>query len=136
MTETKVRKGTFVKALNDALDLAMEKHPEMFLIGEDIGEMGGDFGVTRKLWEKYGNEIGPRTSIMILGDARNNYHASESWIIKAMNEKARAVHWLNPEPNSYWDTGDSIVGEYAQYCDGTFEVRNLRQLEGFVDNLA
>ena len=56
MTETKVRKGTFVKALNDALDLAMEKHPEMFLIGEDIGEMGGDFGVTRKLWEKYGNE--------------------------------------------------------------------------------
>ena len=47
-------------------------------------------------WEKYGNEIGPRTSIMILGDARNNYHASESWIIKAMNEKARAVHWLQP----------------------------------------
>ena len=56
MSETNVRKGTFVKALNDALDLAMEKHPEMFLIGEDIGEMGGDFGVTRKLWGKYGNE--------------------------------------------------------------------------------
>ena len=96
-----------------------------------------DYGhALQVFWEKYGNEIGPRTSIMILGDARNNYHASESWIIKAMNEKARAVHWLNPEPNSYWDTGDSIVGEYAQYCDGTFEVRNLRQLEGFVDNLA
>ena len=87
-------------------------------------------------WEKYGKDIGPRTSIMILGDARNNYHASESWIIKAMREKARDVYWLNPEPNSYWDTGDSIVGDYAQHCDGTFEVRNLRQLEGFVDNLA
>jgi uncharacterized protein with von Willebrand factor type A (vWA) domain len=87
-------------------------------------------------WERYGNEIGPRTSVMILGDARNNYHASESWIIKAIQERARAVHWLNPEPNSYWDTGDSIVGEYAQYCDGAFEVRNLRQLEAFVDNLA
>lgn len=87
-------------------------------------------------WEKYGQDIGPRTSIMILGDARNNYHASESWIIKAMREKARDVYWLNPEPNSYWDTGDSIVGEYAQHCDGTFEVRNLRQLEGFVENLA
>jgi len=87
-------------------------------------------------WERYGNEIGPRTSVMILGDARNNYHASESWIVKAMSERARAVHWLNPEPHSYWDTGDSIVGEYAQYCDGAFEVRNLRQLEGFVDNLA
>jgi len=96
-----------------------------------------DYGhALQVFWENYGKDIGPRTSIMILGDARNNYHASESWIIKAMNDKAKAVHWLNPEPNSYWDTGDSIVGEYAQYCDGTFEVRNLRQLEGFVDNLA
>jgi pyruvate dehydrogenase E1 component beta subunit len=55
-TETKVRKTSFVKALNDALDLAMDKHPEMFLIGEDIGAMGGDFGVTRKLLDKYGEE--------------------------------------------------------------------------------
>ncbi len=87
-------------------------------------------------WEKYGKDIGPRTSIMILGDARNNYHAAESWIVREMQDKARQVYWLNPEPNSYWDTGDSIVGEYAQYCDGTFEVRNLRQLESFVENLA
>jgi len=87
-------------------------------------------------WEKYGKDIGPRTSIMILGDARNNYHAAESWIVREMQDKAKQVFWLNPEPNSYWDTGDSIVGEYAQYCDGTFEVRNLRQLEGFVENLS
>jgi len=52
----KPRKTSFTKALNDALDLAMERFPEMFLIGEDIGEMGGDFGVTRKLWAKYGAE--------------------------------------------------------------------------------
>jgi pyruvate/2-oxoglutarate/acetoin dehydrogenase E1 component len=56
VTETKVRKASFVKALNTALDLGMERHPEMFLIGEDIGEMGGDFGVTRKLWAKYGED--------------------------------------------------------------------------------
>jgi pyruvate dehydrogenase E1 component beta subunit len=56
MTDTKVRKSSFVKALNTALDLGMERHPEMFLIGEDIGEMGGDFGVTRKLWAKYGED--------------------------------------------------------------------------------
>ena len=41
-----------------------------------------------------------------------------------------------PSPGSYWDTGDSIVGEYATHCDGTFECRNLRQLEKFVDHLA
>jgi pyruvate dehydrogenase E1 component beta subunit len=56
VTDKKVRKASFVKALNSALDLGMERHPEMFLIGEDIGEMGGDFGVTRKLWAKYGED--------------------------------------------------------------------------------
>jgi len=56
MTEKKLRKASFVKALNGALDLAMDRYPEMFLIGESIGELGGDFGVTRKLWEKYGGE--------------------------------------------------------------------------------
>ncbi len=55
-TTKKTRKTTFTKALNDALDLGMERFDEMFLIGEDIGEMGGDFGVTKKLWAKYGAE--------------------------------------------------------------------------------
>ncbi len=54
--DSKVKKRTMVKALNEALDLGMEAFPEMFLIGEDIGEMGGDFGVTRKLWAKYGED--------------------------------------------------------------------------------
>ena len=69
---------------------------------------------------------------MILGDARNNYHASQAWVIKEIEDKARKVFWLNPEPRSYWDTGDSIVSEYSEFCNGTFEVRNLKQLESFV----
>jgi uncharacterized protein with von Willebrand factor type A (vWA) domain len=87
-------------------------------------------------WNKYGKEIGPKTTVMILGDARNNYHASQSWVLKEIKKKARHLYWLNPEPKSYWDTGDSIVAEYADHCDGTFECRNLRQLEKFVDYLA
>ena len=86
-------------------------------------------------WNKWGREIGPKTTVIILGDARNNYHASQSWVIKEMRQKARHVYWLNPEPKAYWDTGDSIVGEYGVHCDGTFECRNLRQLERFVDHL-
>ena len=86
-------------------------------------------------WNAYGKDVGPKTSVLILGDARNNYHAPNSWIIKDLAERARNVFWLNPEPKSYWDTGDSIIGEYAHYCDGIFEVRNLRQLEKFADNL-
>jgi uncharacterized protein with von Willebrand factor type A (vWA) domain len=49
-----------------------------------------------------------------------------------MRAKARRLYWLNPEPRGYWDTGDSILGEYAVHCDGVYECRNLRQLEAFV----
>jgi uncharacterized protein len=64
-------------------------------------------------WERWGEEVTPRTSVLLLGDARNNYHASESWVLQELSHRARRVSWLNPEPRAYWDTGDSIVGEYA-----------------------
>lgn len=50
------RVRTYVQALNEALDIAMERDGNVFLLGEDIGEMGGDFGVTRGLFTKYGAE--------------------------------------------------------------------------------
>ncbi len=87
-------------------------------------------------WERYGKDVGPKTTVLLLGDARNNYHASQSWVVKEMRQKARHVYWLNPEPRSYWNTGDSIVGDYGAHTDGVYECRNLRQLEGFVEKLA
>ena len=87
-------------------------------------------------WETYGKDVNSKSTVLILGDARNNYHAAQSWILKEIEKKARKLFWLNPEPKAYWNTGDSIVGEYGAHCDGVFEVRNLRQLEKFVDNLA
>ncbi len=86
-------------------------------------------------WERYGKEIGPKTTVLLLGDARNNYHASQAWVVKEIRAKARHVYWLNPEPKSYWNTGDSIVGDYGTHTDGVYECRNLRQLEGFVEKL-
>ena len=56
MTQTSARTRTYVQALTEALDIAMERDPSVFMLGEDIGEMGGDFGVTRGLWAKYGAE--------------------------------------------------------------------------------
>jgi pyruvate dehydrogenase E1 component beta subunit len=54
MTQTPARTRTYVQALTEALDLAMERDSNVYMLGEDIGEMGGDFGVTRGLWAKYG----------------------------------------------------------------------------------
>jgi len=87
-------------------------------------------------WDKYGHEITSKTTVMFLGDARNNYHSTNNWVVKEARKRARHVFWLNPEPKSYWDTGDSVITEYGTHCDGVFECRNLRQLEGFVDHLA
>ncbi|MBP8293838.1 MAG: alpha-ketoacid dehydrogenase subunit beta [Caldilineaceae bacterium] len=56
MTQTPARTRTYVQALTEALDIALERDPNVYLLGEDIGEMGGDFGVTRGLWAKYGEE--------------------------------------------------------------------------------
>ncbi len=124
----------FFEGTEDIIDAVHRVNTEADVVWVDgHSDYGHAFEV---FWERYGKEITPRTTVLILGDARNNYHSSQSWIIKEIRSKARSVFWLNPEPRSYWDTGDSIVGEYGQYCNGTFECRNLRQLEGFVDNLA
>ena len=96
-------------------------------------DYGHAFGV---FWENYGSQISSKSTVMFLGDARNNYHSTNAWVIKETAKKARSVFWLNPEPKSYWDTGDSVITEYATHADGVFECRNLRQLEGFVDHLA
>jgi uncharacterized protein len=140
---SKVRSFVFIDGIDEVT--------RMFEGIEDIGEAvhrvnteadviwvdgHSDYGhAFETFWQRWGREVGPKTTVLLLGDARNNYHASQSWVVKEMQHRARHVYWLNPEPRSYWDTGDSIIGEYATYCDGTFECRNLRQLERFVDNL-
>lgn len=95
-----------------------------------------DYGSSlERFWHEYGESVGSRSSVVILGDARNNYRASGAWVIKALEKKARRVFWLNPEPVNYWDTGDSIAADYARYASGMFEVRNLRQLESFIERV-
>lgn len=86
-------------------------------------------------WERWGRDINTKTTVLLLGDARNNYHAAQAWVLAEMAKKARHLYWLNPEPRSYWDTGDSIVSQYALHCDGAYECRNLKQLERFVEQL-
>src|SRR5438477_4338860 len=95
-----------------------------------------DYGHAFEVWhERHIREVTKKSSVILLGDARNNYHASQAWTVAEMHKRARKVFWLDPEPRGYWDTGDSIVSEYAPYCDGVYEVRNLRQLQKFVSDV-
>ncbi|MFN2608942.1 MAG: VWA domain-containing protein [Acidimicrobiales bacterium] len=85
---------------------------------------------------RWGGELTPRTTVVVLGDARSNYHDPAPAAVAEIARRSRHLWWLNPEPRSYWDTGDSVMAAYAPSCDGVFECRNLRQLQHFVEQLA
>jgi uncharacterized protein len=86
--------------------------------------------------DRYSREITKRATVLILGDARNNYHQPHAEVVADLKYRAKAVYWLNPEPTSYWNSGDSVIAKYAPYCDKVIECRTLRQLEAFVSDLA
>jgi uncharacterized protein len=96
-----------------------------------------DYGhVFGRFWERYGQAgLGPRSTVVITGDGRNNYRAPGVEALRAIADRARRVYWLNPEPRSRWNTTDSIIRLYAPHCGGVVEARNLRQLGEFVNGI-
>lgn len=82
--------------------------------------------------ECFGDDLGPKATVLVLGDARNNNRAPRAHNLAAIAERARHTYWLNPESLVYWDSGDSVATVYAAHVDKMVEVRNLRQLEAFV----
>jgi len=84
--------------------------------------------------DRFPDAVGPRTSLLILGDARNNYRATGSATLRGLVAKARHAYWLNPEPSAYWGSGDSVTGAYEDLLE-MVEVRNAVQLEEFVQRL-
>ncbi|MHB8439640.1 MAG: vWA domain-containing protein [Acidimicrobiales bacterium] len=124
----------FFEVADDVTDALHRINTEADVVWVDgHSDYGHAFSV---FWERWGEEITPRTSVLLLGDARNNYHASQAWVVQEIRHRARHVYWLNPEPRAYWGTGDSVLADYAVHCDDVFECRNLRQLERFVSELA
>jgi len=80
-------------------------------------------------------EIDGRSTLIILGDARNNYGDERTDILKELYERARRIIWLNPEPRAMWNTGDSEMRRYAPYCHQVDECGTLAQLERVVSRL-
>jgi uncharacterized protein len=92
-----------------------------------------DYGTILKTFERtVGTDVGPKSTLFILGDARNNYRIKETQALRALSDRAHRSYWLNPEPRGDWDTGDSVASDYAEFVDEMVEVRNLRQLEDFI----
>lgn len=95
-------------------------------------DYGRVFGVFE---ERYGDAITPKTSLLILGDARTNYQNPNLETLLRLVRRARHAYWLNPEPVKDWDSGDSAASAYGEVVP-MHECRNLAQLAQFVETLA
>jgi uncharacterized protein with von Willebrand factor type A (vWA) domain len=94
-----------------------------------------DYGVALgEFAERYGDAIGPRTTVFVLGDARTNMSDPNLVAVREIAERTRRVHWLNPEPRAQWGTGDSAAPEYAELVE-MHECRTARQLGALIGRL-
>jgi len=95
-----------------------------------------DFGrAFRDFHRDHLDAVDSRTTVIILGDARNNYNTANEWVLRDIQQRARQVIWLNPENRSTWGFGDSEMSKYQRFCDIVEECRNLRQLYQVVDRM-
>ena len=140
---SRVRSFAFIDGIEE-VTAVLESAPDIVTAARQINTRTGiarydghsDYGmVLESFWDQWGRQVKTRTSVIILGDGRSNYRPARSWVLDAIRQRARHLYWLNPEPAYSWDSGDSIVSQYAEHCDKLVECRNLRQLREFVEAL-
>jgi uncharacterized protein len=138
-----VRSFAFVDALDEVTRLFEGEDVEV-AVGRLMQEAAvvwsdghSDYGRSLATFvERHGAEVTSRSTVVILGDARTNYRPPGTWAVEQLQRRARRVWWLNPEPRSAWDTGDSVAISYARFVEEMVEVRTLRQLATFVGRVA
>ena len=101
----------------------------IFLGRTDYGQSLLDFK------EKWLDAVSNKTTVLILGDARNNYGNPQTDILKLIHERNKKLIWLNPELPSFWGTGDSEMKRYLPHCSFARECSTVNHLERVVDSL-
>jgi uncharacterized protein with von Willebrand factor type A (vWA) domain len=81
------------------------------------------------------NDIDSNTTVIILGDARNNNGDPKLEVMQSIYQRAKQVIWLNPESRKVWGSGDSEMTRYRSACHFAAECNNLQQLERIIDQL-
>ncbi len=139
---TKVRAFAFIDTCDEVTDMFAggDFTDAMQRLGQEANlvrfDGHSDYGHSIETFaDTYPDAIGPRTSLLILGDARNNYRATGVHTLRRLAGQARHTYWLNPEQRSYWNSGDSVVREYETVVDEMVECRNVTQLSAFIERL-
>ena len=84
--------------------------------------------------DEFLDTLNGQTTLIIVGDGRNNYYDPRIDIFSTMTRRAARTIWLNPEPPTMWH-GDSDMSKYAPLCNNVLKVSNLRELANAVDTL-
>ena len=138
----KMRSFVFVERISEVTDVfARERNFKAVsaAISSDAGvaDVSGytDYGrVWREFLQLVEDDLHPRATVIVLGDARTNGRDPRADVFARIVEKAGRTFWLNPEPRLYWGYGDSVIAAYARHCEA-FECWTTKQLEDFVKAL-
>lgn len=138
---SRVRSFIFVSEIGEITQLFEENDTqraiELALTGSIINVFAhSDFGRAFKTFHRdHLGAVNNRTTVIILGDARNNYNLAQEWVLRDIQARAKQLIWLNPESRLTWGFGDSEMDRYLPFCDLVEECRNLNQLYRVVDHL-
>jgi len=122
-------------SVNDILDdHGVEQ--AIFKVLQQIGFQQTDYGrALQDFSEQHLDRLDRRTTVIILGDGRSNFADPRLDLMKQIHDRSRAVIWLNPEPESYWAQGDSVMHRYARFCHVAKQCGTLEQLERIIDDV-
>ena len=138
---SRVRSFIFVSEIGEITRLFEEQEIseaiEQSLTGGIINVFAhSDFGrAFRNFHRDYIAAVNNKTTVIVLGDARNNYNLPHEWVLKEIRQRAKQLIWLNPENRLTWGFGDSEMDRYLPFCDIVEECRNLNQLYRVIDRL-
>ena len=140
----KLRSFVFIERISEVTE-TFERERDFRKIAEAISKDGGvadisgytDYGrVWLEFLEEISADLDPRSTVIVLGDARTNGRDPHAAAFARLTERAGRIFWLNPEPRLYWNYGDSVMSAYEPYVDGAFECWTTTHLERFVDIVA
>jgi uncharacterized protein with von Willebrand factor type A (vWA) domain len=138
----KVRSFVFVSDLGEVTKLfednELHQAVEMALRGDVIDVYShSNFGRAFEIFYRdHWTAITPKTTVLVIGDGRNNYNRANDWVLKEIRRKAKQLVWLNPESRMTWGYGDSEMPRYAAHCNVVEECRNIHQLYQLIDRIA
>jgi uncharacterized protein with von Willebrand factor type A (vWA) domain len=139
---TKIRSFVFVAELGEVTQVFRDN--EIYAAIDEALDGGGvinpytrsNFGMAFQTFcRDFLSAVDHRTTVVVIGDARNNYNDPRTWCLREIRTKARNVIWINPESPGAWGFGDSVMDKYIPHCDTAEECRNLKQLSRMVDKL-